>query len=875
MNVVISHTNTDFDSLAAMVAARKLYPDATLVLTGSPDQSVKDFLAIHKSWIQVCSTKEVDSRAVRRVILVDTRDGERIGEFRDLVNTPGVELHIYDHHPPSYRDLVGEVNVVREVGSTTTILVQLIQEKGIPITPLEATLFSAGIYVDTGSFTFATSTDEDLEAAAFLYRNGANIGLVSDQIYHTLSEDQRGLLNQLLVSSQYFHLHGFTLLITTATVDRYIDELALLTHKLIDLERIDGAFSVVRMKDRIYMVGRSKTPAIDVAEILAQFGGGGHSTAASCAIKGHDLQGAKERLWKVIQKKVSPLMSAEDMMTTLVHTVDPSTTVEQARLLLLQYGHSSLPVVEKGKLVGILTRKDLDKAHHHRYGHAPVKAYMSRELIVASAKTPLADLQRMMTEHDIGRIPIVDHGSLAGIVTRADILRVLGLEKLKRPILSSHLRIEDLSHLPERILEILRTAGKVGEEKGLGVFVVGGFVRDLLLGVENFDLDFVVEGDAISFAHLLAEKLYGRVKAHEKFGTAVVILRDGFKIDLATARAELYARPAAMPDVAGTSIKQDLRRRDFTINTLAMKLNPVEFGMLIDFFGGQRDLQHGVVRILHNLSFVEDPTRIFRGVRFEQRYHFRMDSNTERLLKGAIVSGVFEEVAHERVRDEMILILSESNPLPALKRMERLRMFPLLHSRLHLDSGTLELLHRVQQGLNQFHDILEAEGGRPWLIYFLALTEPLAQKEIEALGSKLKLTARDQEILCFDRQEGSRILKILNAKQAPPPSSLVGMLKEFPLEVVLYLYGAARGSVVKERLASYILNFRSIPPLIRGKDLAFLGFSPGPAYREVLEAVRAAQLDGKVQTKEEAMEMAKKHWEALHSVPEGGQPVGR
>lgn len=858
MQVVISHSSADFDSLAAMVAATKLYPGAVIVLTGSPDQHVREFMSLHKEWIPVFPVRDINMDLVTRIIVVDTREASRLGEFRNLVNRPNVELHIYDHHPTSYKDLVGDLNVVEEVGSTTTVLVKQIRSKKIPITSLDATLFILGIYIDTGCLTFPTTTVTDVKCAAWLLENGASLALVSAHIHETLSSEQRQLLTSLINAATHYHLHGFDILLTSANAPQFIDNVSLLTHKLMDLERMDAVFSVVAMRDRIHIIGRSNTAGIDVNEILSFFGGGGHATAASANVRSLDVDGYCKKLWEVVVRKVRPLVTARDMMSRPVHSITPDTSIGEAQQILLRFGHSGILVMDANRLVGTISRRDLDRAVHHGYGHSPVHAYMSRNLIVATPDTPLPDLQRLMVEHDIGRIPVLDKGDIAGIVTRTDVIRTLGGGGVRKPILSSFLRIEEFHLLPAFARELLHEIGEVGDTLKISVFVVGGFVRDLLLGMPSLDIDIVVEGDGIAFARTLAARKEARVRQHEKFGTAVVIFPSGFKIDIATARSEFYARPAALPEVVGTSIKQDLYRRDFSINAIAIKLNPSDFGSIIDFFSGQRDLQHGVIRILHNLSFLEDPTRIFRAVRFEQRYHFRMEYTTERLLTEAVHSGVFEKIAYERVRDELILILSEENPLPALKRMAKLKILPLLHSKLHLDNKVIGILEQIHKERFLFKTIFDKEKVEFWMVYFLGLSAQLSERDAAEMSQKLKLSQPHSGIVVYDRIEFAQFKRRLNSSTLSLSSQVVKLLDPLPLEWVLLLYAISNSSIAKERISEYLSNGRKLKLFLNGGDILKLGVQSGPRVKEILESLKAAQLDRLVLNKKEALEFIRK-----------------
>ena len=305
----------------------------------------------------------------------------------------------------------------------------------------------------------------------------------------------------------------------------------------------------------------------------------------------------------------------------------------------------------------------------------------------------VATLRRVMTEHDWGQVPVLDAGTgkLVGIVTRTDLI--------KQWETSAQPQVERLDQMMERslpvpLLDLMRQVGEVAQELSYPMYAVGGFVRDLLLSLPTSDVDLVVEGDAIDLARELAQRFGGRVRSHRRFGTAKWILGDlsgagsggGLPeaLDFVTARTEFYEHPTALPRIERSSVKQDLHRRDFTINTLAVSLTPNRWGELLDFYGGRKDLDDGVIRVLHSLSFVEDPTRILRAARFEQRFSFRIEPRTEELIGDAL--DMLNRVSAERVRHELELIVAEEAPERVLCRLAELDVLPALHPALRCDA---------------------------------------------------------------------------------------------------------------------------------------------------------------------------------------------
>jgi tRNA nucleotidyltransferase (CCA-adding enzyme) len=251
--------------------------------------------------------------------------------------------------------------------------------------------------------------------------------------------------------------------------------------------------------------------------------------------------------------------------------------------------------------------------------------------------------------------------------------------------------------LSGRVMDLLKTIGEVASQLGAGAYVVGGFVRDMFMYRPNDDMDIVIEGDGIAFARAYAARCNARVHTHASFGTAVITLSDRFKIDVASARMEYYKFPTAMPIVEMSSIKLDLFRRDFTINTLSVQLNPERFGILIDFFSAQKDIKEKSIRVLHNLSFVEDPTRAFRAIKFEQRFGFSIGKLTSGLIDNAVKMDLFSRLIGRRIFSEIKQILEEENPVPAIMRLDDFQLLKVIHPSLQLSADMTTLLNAVKK----------------------------------------------------------------------------------------------------------------------------------------------------------------------------------
>ncbi len=864
MQVITTHQNADFDALASMVAAGKLYPDACLVVPGSLNLNVREFVSLYKDTFHLKSQREIDLASVNSLVVTDTRQKNRIGPFGKLLEQI-TEIHLYDHHPDTDEDLNAQLLVLAEVGSTTTIMLERICRQEIPLSSFEATLFALGIYEDTGCLTFETTTARDVEALWRLWHSGVNLKVVNHFLNRPLSDEQRTMLDALLTSTEYHELRGVRVAVATAESAGYVGGLSLLTHRLLEMEAVDVIFSVVAMEERIYVVGRSRLDYLDLGLVLAPLGGKGHKNAASATVREKSVMEVRDILVGSLYKQVSPVKIAREIMSVPVRTISPDTSVERARELMLRYGHSGFPVVDQQGLVGIISRRDLEKASHHGLGHAPVKGYMNKRPLTVAHDLPVRKIQELMIEHNVGRLPVTDSEGIIGIVTRTDVLRNMeGGEKVRcgsgrcLPAAGDDLTPLINARLPKKMQSLLLLVGQKAERENVRVFAVGGFIRDLLLQIPNHDLDLVVEPAAIPFAEKLNELLRGQLTTHEQFGTASIVVPGGTQIDLVTSRQEFYARPAALPEVEQSSLKNDLFRRDFTINTLACSLKVSEFGTLIDFFHGIDDLEKGLIRVLYNLSFVEDPLRVLRAVRFEQRFGFRLEETTLSLLENAAQTRVLEKVSKERLYDEIQLALLEEKTPEILIRYFELQLAPLLFPGVCYSE-------KLKNRLTSTREMI-AWAGRNWpdaavspsALYLAALMLELPFQEARHLCRRLRLPRNEVERVLAAVESVPQLLTKLLTPESLKNSELYHLFSGLPAEVLLILQAENSLSRIWESTSLYWEKLRHIKPDVSGRDLLADGYLPGPVFQEVLLALKDARLDRLVLNREEELSLVRK-----------------
>lgn len=850
LQVIVGHANPDFDAYASTVAATKLFPGAKGVFLGTQNANVRAFHNLHQDFLDFVELKGLDLDAIERVIMVDTRDGDRIGEFREVVLRPDVEVIVYDHHPPAEGDLEGVDDRSLDVGATTSILVHEIRRQGIPLAPLEASVLLLGIHEDTGSLTYPGSTAYDADAAAYLMSVGADIEVLNQFLMRTLDDVQRELLDALVGSLEIWRINGQEIAVGYAQIGEYVDSASVLTHYIVEDLGYRVAVAVVKMPGRLQVVARSRLHEIDVGAVMTRIGGGGHAQAASAGFRELGIAEALAKIRDALEAEVRSPLRASDIMSSPLRTITEDRTMAEAGELMAKWGHGGLPVVEGKQLIGLITRKDFDKAHRHGLDHAPVKGFMARDIITVTPDTDLLELERLLARAGIGRVPVLDGDTLAGIVTRKDLLQAEhGDDYLDRRLPRARKSSTDRflasfeSLLPDEAREHLRALGELAEKRSVRAHVVGGFVRDMLLGRRNLDMDVVVEGDGVEFAQAAADELGGRVKIHRRFGTAVLVLSRTLHVDITSARTEYYTRPGALPTVERSSLRQDLFRRDFSINAMAACINPDCFGTVADPFGGLKDLERGSLRVLHSLSFVEDPTRVLRAARFEARYGFLMEPSTEQLARRAVEMQMLDEVSGARIREEMLDIIDEDSPSEVFTRLQDLGALSLVTYEGAPGRAIIESVFATERAYKVLAPLFDRQPRRR-VTLVAAMAAGAALPDAERWLKHLRFGREYGDSVRAVAAQGPGVARLLADGRGMRDSRLYRALSQLPDETVIWLW-ATGTEKVRERIERFLGELSRITPAVTGEDLIAQGLTPSPHFSAILAQALDDRLDGR------------------------------
>ncbi len=855
MRIIVTHEQADFDALASLLGAYLLDSTVIPVLPMQMNRNVRAFVTLYGAELPFVDRHDLPNEPVEAVIMVDTQS---MASVRGV--GPETQVHVVDHHtirpeiPPQW------TISIEDLGATATIFVEDLQKLDIDLSMIQATLLLLGIYEDTGSLTYTRTTARDLHAAAYLVEQQANLRIAADFLNHPLSTDQQKLYDTLRKQLETYQIHGHTVILACGNAFGLDEELSTVAHKLRDLLEPDALFLVIATRAGVQMIARSTSDNIDVAEIAGRFGGGGHSRAAAGLIKGRELDEVHDELLERLPEYIRPAISVAEIMSQHPQVLSPDTPAQEAAERMQRYGYEGYPVVRDGKVIGLLTRRAVDRALAHKLNKTASSLMDAGEVFIHPGD-PIDRLQRLMTDTGWGQIPVMDDSQIIGIVTRTDLLKILTAQATRKAHENYAVRLE--AAMPAARLALLKIVAEIAVEQKSALFIVGGFVRDMILERPSLDFDLVVEGDAIALARQLNERYGGRLTTHARFGTAKWII-SGMRselaglldqpenagelpefLDLISARTEFYTHPTALPTVERGSIKLDLHRRDFTINTLALRLDGNHYGELHDYWGGLNDLRQGLVRVLHALSFVDDPTRMLRAARFEQRFGFHIEKRTLELLMEA--HPLINQISGDRIRHELDHIMDSDQRVAILDRLAQLGLLEAIHPSLVWDERSKANLLMLDQAGNKplrgiRIDLKKGNNLRKLAYILWFISQPM--DKVQAILRKLRYPAKQVRVVL----DGCTLWKDLPWMTNARLSMLASRLEDVSPLAIYATYLAARDEAICNNLQAYLDRLNSITPKVTGDDLRQRGIPPGPVYKRILGAVRDAWLDGKIQS---------------------------
>ncbi|HEY9630220.1 MAG TPA: CBS domain-containing protein [Coleofasciculaceae cyanobacterium] len=909
MDLILCHSTADFDTLGGAVGLSRLLPGARIVLVAGSHPTVQEFLALHRDEYALIERRSVNPAQIRSLTIVDTQSRDRLGKAAEWLDLPNIKVTVYDHHAHALSDIAADYKL-EPIGAVTTLVVELLRAQQISLTLAEATVMALGIHVDTGSLTFDGTTVRDAAALTWLMEQGADIETIATYRQSALSPPLQDLLTVALDQLETETIRGCPIAWVELDLEAHLPGMSQLAAQLLSLVEAEVLLLLMRhpiaagKEERLTVIGRSRgTVPVNLAQLFQPFGGGGHPRAATLTQRGANAD-ILAKLLENLRSQIPQPPTARSLMSSPVRTIRPETTIAEAQRILLRYGHSGLSVVDaQDQLVGIISRRDLDIALRHGFAHAPVKGYMATDLKTITPDTLLPDIEALMVTYGIGRLPVLEQGELVGIVTRTDVLRQMHRDRRREQgqayqtahpsgwstdsdtlnpscllpeVINALLR----DRLTPDLWQLLRAIAQQAEQRGWHLYLVGGAVRDLLLAdsaqtSQIQDIDLVVDGfeqaadrAGVELAQAL-QQTYPQTKlqVHGQFQTAALLWHNdpvlgSLWMDIATARTEFYPYPAANPEVEASSIRQDLYRRDFTINALAVRLTAPGAGELLDFFGGVLDLKTQQIRVLHANSFIEDPTRIYRAVRFAVRLNFQIEPQTESYIRFAIASGIYSRIPsgkqmekapalQTRLKQELKYIFQSSDWQAALRLLADLGALVCIYPDLTLTDARLWQMRRVDRWLKRFDP---QQRLTHWQILLEVLLVSLPPNDRLTVAQTLQLPAESCERLRHLHTLQAQILPALS--QSDRPSQIVKILGSVD-RTTLILLGATASRETRRQIWRYLTHWQATKTPLDGHDLQIMGYLPGKQYKEILERLLAATLDGEVSDRSSAEALVK------------------
>jgi len=795
--VIILEEGADLDALSCAYGLLLLYEDAYLLRPSYLSKRASEVLSSFSDRFR--TLEELPEKF--DLLLVDSHNYEEyLKSFGDRIR----DIYIYDHHPKAPKGFKGKVD---SVGSCTTLVVEELMEKEIEIDSLSATLLAFGIYEDTGMFTYEGTTYRDAKAIAWLLERGLNLSLLRKSLSGGISKEEIDLLSKHMVSLESLYVDGKKISLVVLRMEEYKPDILSLLYELKEIKESSAFFVIVEAGGKSYLFGRSIRGEFDVSAVLESFGGGGHEFASAGKFEGVPAERLKGLLEALLKGEKVPL-KVKEIMSYPPFLIHEDMDVDLALLELSQRNYAGAPVIDdRGRLVGIVYKKNLLKAQRHGI-KGKVKDFMVEEFHTLELEDFIWKAEEILSKYGEKLIPVVEKDRVVGVITRMDLLHayrrhIQGLRAIEKKI-----------SIPEDIRGLLEEIGQ--EAKGLGykVYLVGGVVRDLLMRKRIWDLDLVVEGDAIALACKLGEKWQVNCHTFQEFGTAHMKYKD-YKLEFATTRRETYPHPGSYPVVEWATLKEDLLRRDFTINAMALSLNPEDFGTLIDYFGGLRDLKDGIIRVLHPMSFVEDPVRILRALRFAGRFGFKLSKGTEKLLKKAVSLGLLKKAPRGRILNELRLALREERLLEILRLYKRYGILEQIIEGFVFKPDMENLLEKLKD-IVSWHKIEFPQEALDYGWVFLLLL--LKDTNGEDLLKDISAPSWVRESYKLMKENLHNLISKLQKAQRPSEIYLLLKGKPTALLLILMLYQKEKVKLYMERLRFIKVDVERFKHL-KGKEL--------------------------------------------------------
>ena len=702
MKIITTINNPDFDIFSSAIAAQRLFKDHNIIFSGNFTPDISNYLKNTGAYFPFYLIEELNIKKISSLVIVGTTSLELIN--REITKKiESIENLYFIDNEKKENEINENANYICEESSACiSVVVDRIFEHNTILSDEESRLFLTALYKKTNNFLKNNIQQIDFKAASKLINKNINIKEIAKYSHNPLLNFSNDIFRKLLLNMKSYSNSGLTLGITYIENEEFHNSFLINLERLWDSLDYDTLVVLYKIREKTYFYCKTRE-LFNLKKLLTPFFI--NIKKGRTAFGFYDIlniEKIRNQIRDNFEKISLDFRKIKNIMTSPVRTVFANMTVKEVNKIMDQTGHKNLPVIKKEKIVGIIRRKEIKLAVQHKLNQTRVEKLMNKSIIAVNKERSIQHAKELFHKNSTDCLLVLENGILLGIVTTKDLfIKEFETTEMRVDVPQTQ-KITTLINLrvPKEIQSILKIIGSLASTYDISVFVVGGFVRDLILNRSNFDIDVVVEGNANEFTEKIADFLNIKVEHHKEFLTSKLTFKNGISVDFASARTEYYEKPAILPRVKMSTIKKDLYRRDFSINAMAIKLNTEEYGILVDFFNSRGDLISKKIRILHNLSFLEDPTRILRGIRFEQRFDFSFDETTLTLLKEAVKKKFLERVSGQRLREELINILREKNPLYSIKRIKKLRIYT------HLIMGS-KINKKAENMFQSFFDNLD------------------------------------------------------------------------------------------------------------------------------------------------------------------------
>lgn len=905
MKIITTHQNPTFDSIAGVFAASLLNADAVVVLPKKLERVQKNFLSLHFKPGDFIYDDELDCSKVSEATLVCVKSAHRIAPISKILDKPNILVAVIDKSPAIKCEIQADSVIEAESGSVTALICWKLFDDGVEISPVYATLFALGIHEITGSLLYPNTSEADISCLAELFRRGVNLKTVNFFLKEDgLSNIQKSVLDDLVKSREIVNLNGFEINFYFAENNKFVYKFDSIIQRIVDSDKFNIAVFIARMGSSVHVLARSNVEQINLGEIFARAGGGGPKYAAYATLADFTLKQAFEKIKAVLKKNLKPAVTARDIMGPSVLFLNPDVVISEAEKIMFRYAYTAAPVTDGNKIIGFIRKIDIDRAVHHGLSHAPISGFLCREVVYSQPNEPFETVVEKIARSETKTILVGSENSVAGIITANDILNhtftrsknksggqagsfAAAAEAVKKtggagPVKTAAGGVAPKVSLNEYfskpVFRFLKEVSKKAAELKVSAYIVGGIVRDMILKKPSADIDIVIEGmSAIEFAEALAGSKEFITSRHERFKTAAISMPGLPKIDFATARAEFYESPAALPDVFQGNLYQDLLRRDFTVNAMAVSLCVHNFGEIIDYYGGFGDIEKKVIKPLHSLSFIEDPTRIFRALRFKTRLGFAIDRHAAAGIKEALKFDISKKIEPIRIFNELENIFSEPAVHETMREINKYGLFDFISGDIIFTDIIDKMIKNAAKYLGKTEKLF-AGGPRPdkTAIFFSILLLNESGEKASALAARMNASrhVRDViketcEFLLITRTEFEKLAAAASVEKRGKKAAAFSDLEIYRLfknrsrEFLITLLAALDTKTAYDAVIKYIFKLSNVLPTINGNILKNMGVKPGPAFRTILDRVTEMKAVGKLKTHIDEIAYAKELIENL------------